>query len=38
MTLDLDIQRMVFDSELPDDEEFETWVESELKAGGREDD
>ena len=36
--LDLDIQRMIFDSELPDDEQFESWVESALKMGGREDD
>ncbi len=36
--LDLDVQRTFFDSELPDDEKFESWVEAALKMGGREDD
>ena len=36
MTLDLDIQRMISDPELPSDEQFETWVDLALKEGGRE--
>ena len=38
MTLDLDIQRMIFDSKLPSDEQFETWTKLALKMGGCEGD
>lgn len=35
MILELDIQRVVFDSELPDDGQFERWTRAALKAGNR---
>lgn len=35
MILELDIQRIVFDSELPDDGQIERWTRAALKAGER---